>query len=111
MSLGVLDVYPVNATINCFFSTNNAAGAAVAPSSALENADVLIYKDGSATQRSSTAGTTMTSPFDSITGLHLFAVDTSDNTDERMELAGRSGRYAVRGSRLRRSGTRTGRSR
>jgi hypothetical protein len=81
MAIGVLDVYAVNSTINCFFSTNAAAGAAVAPGSAFENADVLIYKNGSATQRTSTAGTTMTSPFDSIVGLHLFAADTSDDTD------------------------------
>lgn len=68
-------------TFGIYFTTSDAAGGAVAPSSAFEAADVDIYKDGSATQRTSTSGWTMTSPFDSVTGLHLFEIDLSDNTD------------------------------
>lgn len=68
------------------FSTHDAAGANVAPSSAFEAADLRIYKatDGaalSATQRSSAAGITMTSPFDSLTGVHNVTIDLTDNTD------------------------------
>lgn len=77
----------VGATLYHPFTTNASTGAAVAPSSAFEAADVRIYKNGSATQRSSEAGYTMTSPFDSVTGLHMLAIDLSDNTD--------SGFYAV----------------
>lgn len=74
------------------FSTHAAAGGNVAPNSAFENADLRIYKatDGaafSATQRSSSAGITMTSPFDSLTGFHDVDIDLTDNTD--------SGFYAV----------------
>jgi hypothetical protein len=60
----------------------------VAPNSAFEAADVRIYKDGSATQRNTESGYTMTSPFDSVTGLHLLSVDLSDNTDAGFYAAG-----------------------
>src|SRR5689334_11662206 len=76
-----MDIYAVNATVECFFTTNAASGASVAPSSAFEAADVILYKNHSATQRTSTSGFTMTSPFDSITGLHQLSIDLSDNTD------------------------------
>jgi len=71
----------VGGTVRFKFTTNAATGAAVAPLSAFEAADVILYKDGSATQRTSQSGWTMTSPFDSITGLHQIAIDLSDNTD------------------------------
>jgi hypothetical protein len=68
------------------FSTHEAAGGNVAPSSAFEAADIRIYRgaDGaaiSATQRSSSNGITMTSPFDSLTGVHEVDIDLTDNTD------------------------------
>lgn len=80
--------YGVGATARFLFTTHAAAGGAVAPNSAFEAADVRIYKDGSATQRNTEAGYTMTSPFDSITGLHQIAVDLSDNTDAGFYAAG-----------------------
>lgn len=80
--------FTVNSTVYIFFVTNAASGAAVAPSTALEAADVILYKDGSATQRTSQSGWTMTSPFDSITGLHCLAIDTSDNDDAGFYAAG-----------------------
>lgn len=47
--------------------------------------DIAIYKDGSITQRSSTAGFTLLDTdginFDGVTGIHGFSVDLSDNTD------------------------------
>ena len=54
----------------------------MAPSSAFAAADISIYKDGSATQKTSTNGITVTSPFDSITGLHLVEIDTSNSTGD-----------------------------
>lgn len=69
-------------TVHLYFTTNAAAGGAVAPSSAFEAADVRIYKDGSATQKTTTNGLTMTSPFDSVTGLHLLDIDTSVDTGD-----------------------------
>lgn len=68
------------------FSTHAAAGGNVAPLSAFEAADIAIYKatDGaafSATKRSSSNGVTMTSPFNSLTGVHTVDIDLTDNTD------------------------------
>lgn len=83
-----MDVYAASATVSRHFTTNAATGAAVAPSTAFESADIILYKDASATQRTSQSGWTMTSPFDSITGLHHISFDTSDNTDAGFYAAG-----------------------
>ncbi len=71
-----------DATVYFAFSTSDGSGGAVAPSSALEAADVVIYKNNSATQKTSTNGVTMTSPFDSVTGLHFLTIDTSNDTGD-----------------------------
>lgn len=71
-----------DATVYVYFTTSDGSGGAVAPSSAFEAADVKIYKNGSATEKTTTNGLTMTSPFDSITGLHLLAIDTSVDTGD-----------------------------
>ena len=42
--------------------------------------DILVYKDGSTTERASTSGFTATTDFDSKTGKHLAVIDLSDNT-------------------------------
>ena len=73
--------YKHNSTVRVTFTTHAQTGAAVAPSSAFEAADVLIYKNGSATQRASASGVTMTSPFDTIVGLHIVTIDLSDDAD------------------------------
>jgi hypothetical protein len=70
------------ATVTCIFTTHDGNGAPVAPLTAFENADVIIYKNGSATQKTSQNGVTMTSPFDSITGLHCLVIDTSNDTGD-----------------------------
>jgi len=69
-------------TVAVFFTTHDSAGAPVAPLSAFEEADVKIYKDGNAAEKTSTNGLTMTSPFDSITGLHRLLIDTSNDTGD-----------------------------
>ena len=86
----------LGSTIRLFFNSTNpdGGGAPVAPSSAFVAADVCIWKDGSATQKASTAGVTVTSPFDSIVGLHLVEIDTSNNTDTGFWASGSS--YTVR---------------
>jgi hypothetical protein len=43
-------------------------------------ADMLVYKDGSTTERASTSGYTATTDFDGKTGKHLAIIDLSDNT-------------------------------
>lgn len=71
-----------NATVRIYFNTFDSTGAPVAPSSAFASSDFAIYKNGSATQKTSTNGITVTSPFDSTTGLHLIEIDTSNDTGD-----------------------------
>lgn len=51
-------------------------------------ADILIYKDGSTTERASTAGFTATTDFDGKTGKHLCVIDLADNTTADFFTAG-----------------------
>jgi hypothetical protein len=76
-----LGIVQSGSTVRIMFVTRNSSGGAVAPSTAFENADIEIYKNGGAVQRASDVGITMTSPFDTVTGLHLLEIDLSDNTD------------------------------
>jgi len=69
-------------SVVCMFTTHAATGAPVAPSSAFEAADVKIYKNGNAAEKTTTNGVTMTSPFDSVTGLHCVTIDTSNDTGD-----------------------------
>jgi len=73
--------FAVNSTvripINTFSSNDPTASVTVTD---LLNTDVHIHKDGGTTQRNNAAGITMTIDYDSITGNHLLAIDTSDNT-------------------------------
>ena len=50
--------------------------------------DILIYKDGSTTERASTSGYTATTDFDSKTGKHLAVIDLADNTTAGFFAAG-----------------------
>lgn len=74
----------LGSTIRLMFNTTNpdGGGAPVAPSSAFAASDIRIYKDGSATEKTSTNGITVTSPFDSVVGLHLVEIDTSNSTGD-----------------------------
>lgn len=86
---------PEDSPIEFYFNTVDSTGAPVAPSSAFAAADFSIHKDGSATEKTSANGITVTSPFDSKTGLHLITIDTSNDTgDSGFWVAG--GRYAIR---------------
>ena len=70
------------ATVTVMFTTHDASGAPVAPLSGFDLADFVIYKNGSGTQKTATDGLTVTSPFDSVTGLHCLVIDTSNNTND-----------------------------
>lgn len=76
--------FAAGATLYVPFHTFNSAGASVTIAG-LAVGDIKIYKAGSTTQRSSTVGFTLLDTdgidFDSITGIHGFSIDTSDNTD------------------------------
>ena len=69
-----------DSTIRIPFNTFDSAGSSVTVTN-LAAGDVHIHKDGSATQRSSSAGITVSIDFDSITGNHFINIDLSDNTD------------------------------
>lgn len=68
--------YPSGATVYGYFSTHAAAGGNVAPLSAFEAADVVVYENGNNVQI--TAGITVTSPFDAEVGFHHYAIDLSN---------------------------------
>lgn len=51
-------------------------------------ADILVYKDGSTTERASTSGFTATTDFDAKTGKHLAIIDLADNTTAGFWAAG-----------------------
>lgn len=81
--------FPTNGVVYFAFTTHDKDDSSpIAPSSAFEAADLVIYRNDSATQRSSASGITMTSPFDSVTGLHMVKIDLSDNTDAGFWSAG-----------------------
>lgn len=86
--MGYYGDFAVNATVRAMFTTNSAAGARVDPNNAFEAADVEIYKDGGTTQRSSDNGVTISTTFDSLTGVHHLAIDLSDNSDAGFYAAG-----------------------
>ena len=71
-----------DSTIRLGFVSTTPDGTPTAPSAAFTAADFAIYKDGSATQKTTTNGITVTSPFDSITGRHLISIDTSNDTGD-----------------------------
>jgi hypothetical protein len=80
--MNYLGDFAEDSVVRIFFTTHDKDGAAVAPSSALENADISIYKNGSVTKKSSVNGVVMTSPFDSVVGLHYLSIDTSNDTGD-----------------------------
>jgi hypothetical protein len=71
-----------DSTVNFMFTTNGADGAAIAPLTAYENSDIIIFKNNSATHKTAVDGITMTSPFHSIVGLHQVSIDTSNDTND-----------------------------
>lgn len=82
ISLGTV---PAGSTVYIPFSTYAGSTGASATCTGFAVTDVEIYKNGSTTQRASDAGIALLDTdgidFDSITGLHGFSIDLSDNTD------------------------------
>jgi hypothetical protein len=73
-----LGIRPAGSDVYFSFTTHAATGGTVAPLSAFEAGDLRIYRNSSDTERTSTSGYTMTSPFGSVTGLHHVSIDLSD---------------------------------
>jgi hypothetical protein len=83
--------FPTGATIFFPFHTFNSSGASVTLTG-LATTDIEVYKGSSMTQRSSDAGYALVDTdgidLDTITGIHGFTIDTSDNTDSGFYAAG-----------------------
>jgi hypothetical protein len=86
--LGFFNTSGSRTTVRFSFNTYAQTGASVAPSSGFEAADLRIYKDGGTAERTSTNGVTITSAFDSVTGMHMVSIDLTDNSDSGFYAAG-----------------------
>jgi len=89
--MNYLGDFAADETIYFYFDSFDSSGGSVTMTG-LATTDIEIYKNGSTTQRSSDAGYTLLDTdgidFDTITGIHGFSVDTSDNTDSGFYAAG-----------------------
>jgi hypothetical protein len=78
-------------TIYCYFDSFGTNGEALTMTG-LAVGDILIYKDGSTTERASTAGFTLLDTdgidFDGKTGIHGFSISLADNTTAGFYAAG-----------------------
>lgn len=96
MSKNYAGDFPANHTsITLPFDSFAAATGASSAASSFVAGDVLIYKDGGITQRSSSAGVVATTSFDGQTGLQMIIIDASDNTDAGFYAAGHEYDVAV----------------
>lgn len=85
--------FPVGSTIYIPFNTYSSDDPAASMTiTGLAVTDIEIYKNGSTTQRASDAGYTLLDTdgidFDTITGIHGFSIDTSDDTTGGFFVAG-----------------------
>jgi len=70
--------FATGSTVRIPWNTNGSNGASITRAT---DGTIKIYKDSSTTERSSSAGITDSEDFDGRTGLHVCAIDLSDNTD------------------------------
>jgi hypothetical protein len=76
------------ATIRIPFSTFDKDDGSSITMTNFAAADILVYKDGSTTERASTAGFTATTDFDAKTGKHIAVINLADNTTAGFYAAG-----------------------
>lgn len=79
--------FAADETVYLNFASYDSNGASVTLTG-LATSDIEVYKNGSTTQRSSDAGYTVSTDFDTITGIHAISIDTSNNTDAGFFAAG-----------------------
>lgn len=79
--ISYLGDFAEDATVYIMFNTfsSNDPSASVTITN-FANTDVHIHKDNNLTQRTNAAGITVSVDFDGITGSHMIAIDTSDDT-------------------------------
>jgi hypothetical protein len=82
--------FAAGATVRLWWNTNAIAGESITRAT---DGSIRIYKDGSDTQRSSSAGITDAEDADGVTGVHRLSIDLSDDTDSGFYAAGSD--YAV----------------
>lgn len=88
--------FPVSHTAVCIpFDSFAAATGAPTATSNFASSDIQIYKDGGTTQRASANGITVSTSFDSQTGLQMIVIDLSDNSDAGFYAAGHEYQVAV----------------
>ena len=80
--MNYLGDYAEDSNVKIYFTTHSKEGGAIAPSDAFENSDIFIYKDGSVTPKATANGIVMSSPFDTLVGLHLLEIDTANDTGD-----------------------------
>lgn len=85
MALTDFGPVPANSVLPIMWSSHDAATGANETMSGLATSDILIYKAGSVTQRSSVSGFTLLDTdgidFDGLAGVNGVSIDLSDNTD------------------------------
>lgn len=88
--------YPASHTAVCIpFASFAAATGAPSATTNFAAGDILIYKNGGTAERSSANGITVSTSFDSKTGLQMVVIDLSDNTDAGFYAAGNEYSVAV----------------
>lgn len=81
--------FPTNHTAVCMpWGSYSSASGAPSATTNFAAADILIYKDGGTTQRTSANGIVVSTSFDGQTGLQMVTIDLSDNTDVGFYAAG-----------------------
>ena len=83
-----LGVVRPGSTIRIPFSTFDKDDGSAITMTNFAAADILVYKDGSTTERASTSGYTATTDFDAKTGKHVAIIDLADNTTAGFWAAG-----------------------
>ncbi len=95
MPVGYFGDFPASHTAVCIpFDTFAAATGAPTATTNFAAGDVLIYKDGGTTERTSSAGITGSTSFDGSSGGQMIVINLSDNTDAGFYAAGHE--YQVR---------------
>ncbi len=99
MALTDFGTVPASTTLYVYWTSHAGSTGAMSATTNLAVGDILIYKNGSTTQRSSTSGFTLLDTdgldFDGITGLNGVSIDLSDNTDSGFYAVGSSYRVII----------------
>jgi hypothetical protein len=90
-----LGAYPPAAAVDFKWNTQGADGASITRAT---DGVLRIYKDNSATYRSSSAGVTDSEDFGSVVGVHHVRIDLADNTDAGFYAAGHEYQVVVVGA-------------